>query len=384
MKKMLINKLVTVNIIMMVLALVASYLMQMGDWKSIVILGIFLLVTTIVQVIVVTQYLNKNFVNAIDDVNAKLNEITHGNLDARVEVDTTSEFAELSGHINDMVKSILETTDKFSVVLDNVELSVGVYEYGSGMARVRATKQVADILFFDVEKAQRYLADYILFADYLDAIRSHPYDEEKHIYQVLGEEAKYVKLESYQKESSVFGMVTDVTESVVEQIRLAQEKKEDVLTGLPSRSSLYTMLDELFEKPQKLEESVLAILDIINLKQVNDAHGVLAGDKYLCGVADCLKTICPQKSIVSRLTGGEFVVFIHGCQDEEELEEYLDILKKRNGYEIMLEEETAVTMEFALGCAYYGKDGRDYHDLMKLADESMYEEKRMKKEKIEV
>ncbi len=384
MKKMLINKLVIINIVMMLLALLFNYLLKTGEMKSIIIFAVFLVLTTIIQVIVVTQHLNKYFVNAVADVNKKLNEITHGNLDACVEVNTTEEFTELSGHINEMVKSILETTDKLSLVLDNVELAVGVYEYGSGMARVRATKQVANILFLEEEKAQRYLADYILFADYLDVLRSHPFDEEKHIYRVLGETPKYVKMESFQKEDSVFGVVTDVTEEIVEQLRQEQEKKEDMLTGLPSRTTFYSTLDELFEKPEATQNSVLILLDVANLMEINEEHGQEAGDKYLCSVAECLKTISPKKSILSRLTGGEFVIYIHSCEEESELEEYLEIFRKRKGNMISLGEETEVALDFSYGCAFYEKDGKDYHDLMKLADERLYEEKRVKKEKIEV
>lgn len=382
MKKTLITKMVMVNIVMIIMALVINYLMQVEDVRSVVILAAFLLLTTVIQVIVVTQYLNKYFVEALEQVNKKLNEITHGNLDARVEVEDTEEFAELSGHINDMVCAILETTDKFSFVLDNVEIAVGVYEYGSGMARVRATKQVANILFFDEEKANRYLADYILFADYLDMIHSHPVDDQKHVYRVLGETPKYVKMESFQKENSVLGVVTDVTDVIVEQLRQEQEKKEDSLTGLPSRNALYSTLDELFESPKVVENSALVMLDIMNLKQVNDKFGLENGDRYLCKVAECLKNICPKKSIVTRLSGGEFVLFFHSCDTDEELEEYFDILRKRNGAGVVLEEDKRIEIDLVMGCAYYGEDGRDYHDLMKLADERMYEEKRSKKEKI--
>lgn len=382
MKKTLITKMVMVNIVMIIMALVINYLMRMEDVRSVVILAAFLLLTTVIQVIVVRQYLNKYFVGALEQVNKKLNEITHGNLDARVEVEDTEEFAELSGHINDMVCSILETTDKFSFVLDNVEIAVGVYEYGCGMARVRATKQVANILFFDEEKANRYLADYILFADYLDMIHSHPVDDQKHVYRVLGEKPKYVKMESFQKENSVLGVVTDVTDVIVEQLRQEQEKKEDTLTGLPSRNALYNTLDGLFEKPKVVGKSALVMLDIMNLKQVNDMHGVENGDRYLCKVAECLKNICPKKSILTRLSGGEFVIFFYNCDEEEELEEYLEILRKRNGSIVCLEEDRKIEIDLVMGHAYYGVDGSDYHDLMKLADERMYEEKRSKKEKI--
>ncbi len=381
MKKTLISKMVMVNGFMIVMALAVTCLIQMGDWKSVAILVGFLLLTTIVQVIVVTRYLNEYFVRALSDVNQKMKEITHGNLDARVEAKQTEEFAELSGHINDMVKSILETTDKISVILDNVDIPIGVYEYGTGMSRVRATKQVANILFFDEQKAERYLADNILFADYLDAMRSHPFDEEKHIYQVLGEEPRYVKMETFREENSVFGAVTDVTESVVEQLRMELEKREDALTGLPSRNVMYEMLDECFQKKQTVQNSVLILLDVVNLRKVNEDYGLETGDGYLCKVAELLKKICPQKSLLTRLSNGEFLLFIHSCENQWERDEFLEILQKKNGASVCLEDDTMLILELAMGYAYFGEDGTDYHDMMKIADERMSDEKRFLKEK---
>lgn len=55
-------------------------------------------------------------------------------------------LTELSGHINQMVHSLLQTTDKLSSVLDIAQIPIGVYEYNKGVERVRITNRVPDIL----------------------------------------------------------------------------------------------------------------------------------------------------------------------------------------------------------------------------------------------
>lgn len=350
---------------------------------SLLVQGILLSVVALILIVSVAKYLNKNIVLTIADINNKLKEITEGNLDAKVEAQTTPEFVELSGHINEMVKSLLETTEKLSRVLDYAELSIGVYEYGPGMARVRATRQVPHILCMSEEKAEKALENYILFADYLDVVRANPFDEEKLIFRIPGEEEKYVKIEAFQKETSIFGLVADVTETVMEQLRLEQERDFDILTGLHRRRALYSVLDKKFEEPKKLQNSAFIIVDADDLKKVNDKYGHAAGDQYLCGVAKVLQAICPEKSEVARLGGDEFVVFIYDCESQNEVERYIDSLKEKRGkITIITEEGTEVPIQFSLGCAFCPEEGVDYHKLLKMADEHMYEEKRKRKQKI--
>lgn len=350
--------------------------------RNLLIMGLLISVVAVMLVVRVTHYLNINIVHAIADVNEKLNEITKGNLDSEVAVATTPEFVELSGHINEMVRSILETTDKLSVVLDNADLSIGVYEYGTGMSRVRATRQVSHILAMTEGMAEKYLADYILFADYLDVIRANPFDQEKQIFCIPGKDKRYVKIESFQKERSTFGMVTDVTETVMEQQRLERERDVDVLTGLRSRRALYDELNDLFEEKEMLQHSVLVMLDADNLKLVNDQYGHEAGDDYLRGVADCMKSVCTEQAVAARLGGDEFVLFLYGCATRQEAEQCVETLKQRRGKDfVTLKNGTRVFVQFSLGCAGYPEEGKDYHELLKLADERMYEEKRARKGK---
>ena len=56
-------------------------------------------------------------------------------------------------------------------------------------------------------------------------------------------------------------------------------------------------------------------------------------------------------------------------------------MKARRGERIVSETLGAeISVEFSVGYAFYPADGSDYHFLMHLADEHMYQEKKQRKE----
>ena len=62
------------------------------------------------------------------------------------------------------------------------------------------------------------------------------------------------------------------------------------------------------------------------------------------------------------------------------MEEIIDRLSLHRGETFLTEkEEVRVTLEFSMGYAFYPMDGQDYHTLMHIADENMYQEKKRRK-----
>ena len=59
-----------------------------------------------VQWILISTYLERSFVRAIDNINEKLQRIGEGHLNERLAVHTTPEFTDLTNHINDMVRKL--------------------------------------------------------------------------------------------------------------------------------------------------------------------------------------------------------------------------------------------------------------------------------------
>lgn len=336
-------------------------------------MGIFLLFSAV-------SYLDKNIIYSIKSINKKLKVITDGNFDAEVHVTNTSEFEELSTHINTMVDSILASTDKISYILDSVNIPMGVYEYNSGMPRVRATKHISDILHLSERQASVLLSDYELFENYITQIENNIIDGYDNIYYLDDNKENFVKIQHFEKDGNILGIITDVTKEMIKHKNLESERDIDVLTGLYNRRGLESRLDQLFKAPDKLGHSALIMLDADGLKIINDKYGHDAGDKYLKVIADVLRSINIPNKVLSRQGGDEFIIFFYGCETHEELVNYIDELKSlRDKQSVDVEAGNLVKIRYSLGYTFCYGNSASHYAMLREADDLMYEDKRIRK-----
>lgn len=104
-----------------------------GINKNIGLLVLYLVLMICFILYFIVRYLDKYIIQSVYGINEKLQAITEGDLMIELGSQPTPELTKLSTHVNDMVKSILSTTNKLSIVLDTVKLPLGVYEYAPGM-----------------------------------------------------------------------------------------------------------------------------------------------------------------------------------------------------------------------------------------------------------
>ena len=87
------------------------------------------------------------------------------------------------------------------------------------------------------------------------------------------------------------GIAEDITTSYLERQRIEHERDYDVLTGLYNRFSFQRHMDYLFEHSEQLKIAALAMIDLDNLKKINDAFGHDWGDIYLQKIAMALNAL---------------------------------------------------------------------------------------------
>ena len=344
-------------------------------------LALYLLLGAVILLFMILHYLDSYIISGIAAVNHKLMTITGGDLDAVVEVRTTPEFAELSGHINSMVRSLLDMTNKLSEILEIVRIPIGVYEYNQGMKRVLATSRIADILRLSEGEAEGILADHTRFEAALAEIRRRPVDPERGIYEIPGPERRFVRMESFSRGHSTLGIVLDVTEDIAEKQRIEYERDVDQLTGLYNRRAFYRNADLLFRDAGRLGQAVLIMIDSDNLKQVNDRYGHENGDRYLQMIAGLLQSLPAEKKLTARLSGDEFVLLVYGCASRQELDGAIRRLgRSMKGCSLPLDGGRELPVSFSAGCAFFPEDGDDFHILLKRADDRMYRSKQQSKQ----
>lgn len=151
----------------------------------------------------------------------------------------------------------------------------------------------------------------------------------------------------------------------------------DELSGIYNRRMFNEKATEAIVNLEKKENFVLIILDIDNLKTVNDRYGHLAGDQYIIDLVNEIKLIIHDRINFGRIGGDEFAGFFVGY-DYDEVENIMNKLQNDFSKKMIQEGDNSFSGSFSYGMAYYGIDGRKRTDLMKIADLRMYKNKRQK------
>jgi len=93
-------------------------------------------------------------------------------------------------------------------------------------------------------------------------------------------------------------------------IREAQQRATvDALTGVLNRTGLEQRLSEELTRSRRNQTSLsLLMIDVDDLKALNDELGHQAGDRALCKLADTLRAATRGSDLVGRFGGDEFLV----------------------------------------------------------------------------
>jgi len=122
------------------------------------------------------------------------------------------------------------------------------------------------------------------------------------------------------------------------------------------------------------------MIDMNDLKHINDDYGHKAGDLYIKG---CCHMICEtfKNSPVFRIGGDEFVAILQG-KDYSKREEKAAYLRKAFADSFdQPDTEPWLRYSAAVGLAEYSTDNSNYELVFKQADMAMYEDKKQFKEK---
>jgi two-component system cell cycle response regulator len=151
----------------------------------------------------------------------------------------------------------------------------------------------------------------------------------------------------------------------------------DALTGLWNRGSILSHLQSAISDAIERRDLVSVLLcDVDHFKEVNDAHGHLAGDRVLEEVSARLLGAVRKDDRVGRYGGEEFLILLEGCkaEDLQSCAEHVrrtvtdTEIKTRNG---------ALNVSVSIGGATFGGWSRNpsVEHLVRLADEALYEAK---------
>ena len=116
-------------------------------------------------------------------------------------------------------------------------------------------------------------------------------------------------------------------------------------------------------------------MDVNKFKKVNDTYGHATGDEVLRLVAEQLKrTFGNMQAFLARYGGDEFVVIVKGKTQDE-----MDVIihqTQENVNDRCLGADTPWQLSISIGCAMRRAGKQKSHELLALADERMYRQKK--------
>jgi diguanylate cyclase (GGDEF)-like protein len=145
------------------------------------------------------------------------------------------------------------------------------------------------------------------------------------------------------------------------------DSAHDPLTGLYTRGTFTRLLNTAIARSRRLGwRFALVLVDLDDLKSVNDKYGHPAGDAALRALAQYLRTALRLSDDAARIGGDEFALIL----PETDAEQVARLFER-----IDTDDDQPVP-RFSYGAAICPTDATDSDELLALADQRLYDAKR--------
>lgn len=294
------------------------------------------------------------------------------------------EVDELSEAIESMGNEVALTASRLSRILRLSDRAIGAFEYShetkvitytDGFFATLAVLEPPDPSYFDpqriatgslnAEEFQRFMQWYAPYAEV----------EGEGRYLISGPHrtswVRIVVVESHEH-NRVLGLVEDVTHEIETRRRIEHERDHDILTGLFNRRAFeQEVTDLLAERPPAF--GAMLMLDLDNLKFINDIYGHDWGDVYIKAAGRVVDDAFRDKGFYSRISGDEFLVFVDVCPDRAAAEALFDEFRALlDASSVMAPDGKVLKVRASMGAAFYPEDALDFAHLREYADFAMY------------
>lgn len=293
------------------------------------------------------------------------------------------EIDRLEISIEKLSSDVIDSAMKFSEILEHASVRIAGFEMDEEKQTLFITEEFFDIFGEpDVDVKTLSMDDFKDEIEALSIYKQEQSEADTMLYKVpKGNEFVYIKLSYSYQGARCIGLIEDVTDTVKERKVIEHERDHDPLTGLENRRSFQRKMEHLFvQGAPTLKKAALLMLDLDNLKAINDTYGHDYGDKYIKQAAESIQKYVPENAVVARISGDEFRVFFYGYQTEDEIRGIVAKTKREVDEEkLVLPTSKTCKIQISGGISWYPRDSVEYEDLQKYSDFAMYQVKRTTK-----
>ncbi len=289
----------------------------------------------------------------------------------------TQELDLLIQSLKSNVKKVYELPMRLSRILELAHVEMAVFEYLPDSHTISVTDKFYEILGVENNKQEITVDEFKGLMHSLNKENIINENQTETFY--LTEQKRWIRIQYLNETDQYSGVIRDVTTAMLERQSIERERDYDMLTGLLNRRGFRYAIDRLWD-----EEGValMLMMDLDNLKYINDKYGHDFGDDYINVVATEIKKFNSNKVLTCHMSGDEFVIYVHGYDTEQQVRELMEEFNKqiRLAYVDLFGDKFYAKMSCGLA---FKEDGDDYELLMKKAEFAMYEVKESKKNSYE-
>ncbi|MDQ2944241.1 MAG: GGDEF domain-containing protein [Candidatus Dormibacteraeota bacterium] len=159
--------------------------------------------------------------------------------------------------------------------------------------------------------------------------------------------------------------------------QFSSEARTDHLTGLANRREFERVMEREVALAERHDRRLsVMMIDLDNLKRINDRQGHRAGDAALRLVAQQLQRVVRASDVGARAGGDEFAV----AMPETTIERARDVATRLRSAirHVSLSSKSPEPVEVSIGVAAW-RPGQDWQAVYQVADGDLYEDKRRRK-----
>ncbi|MGA2422088.1 MAG: sensor domain-containing diguanylate cyclase [Candidatus Acidiferrum sp.] len=167
------------------------------------------------------------------------------------------------------------------------------------------------------------------------------------------------------------GLRLDITDRKKNEEELRYQATHDALTGLANYREFMDSLDQEVRRTERnLRQFTVLLLDVNDLKTINDRCGHLAGNRALKRLAAVLKEQSRGTDVAARYGGDEFGVLLI----DSDLGMAQQVIRRIEARLQSDAEEPKISVSIGIGL--FPEDGHNAKELLSVADRQMYQKKR--------
>jgi diguanylate cyclase (GGDEF)-like protein/PAS domain S-box-containing protein len=278
--------------------------------------------------------------------------------------DWHAESPAADGQLRSLVEqmpAILWTTDQNLRITSN-------WGTGIGPSKMKAGDLVGRTLYDYLKCEDPHAAP---IAQHADALRGVPsYFEYRHGNRHFAVHLSPLRAPSGEITGCV-GAGIDITDRKKSEDQIRHQATHDALTGLANYREFVDTLEREVRRAERIKHSfAVLLLDLDDLKAINDKYGHLAGNRALKRLSEIIRDHSRATDLAARYGGDEFAVVLIDADPSmanriaQRVENAL-----RNGREHPL-------LSVSTGISVYPEDGRTAPELLEAADRQLYKRKK--------